>query len=103
MRPAWILLQLANIGLASASAYAFYFNPGLWLDQAQLYFCLAGIGVGCLTSLLCGGSLLLGDGEGAASIHGFLGLLFAGLHSYWLFHFGLETGMIDFFRRAFRL
>ena len=103
MRPTWLLLQLMNIGLASASAYAFYFAPGLWLDQAQLYFCLAGVGVGALTSLLCGLSLLFGEGEGGAGIHGFLGLALAGVQTYWLFHFGLETGLIDFLRRALRL
>jgi hypothetical protein len=103
MRPTWILLQLANVGLASLAAYAFYFAPGLWQDQGQLFFCLAGIGVGCLTALLCGFSLVLGEGEGGAGIHGFLGLAFAGVQTYWLLHFGLETGLVEFLRRALKL
>jgi hypothetical protein len=103
MRPTWLLLQLANLSLAAASAYAFYVAPGLWFDQAQLYFCLAGIFTGALTSLLCGLSLIFGEGEGGAGIHGFLGLILAGLQTYWLFHFGLDTGILEFLRRALRL
>ncbi len=103
MKPAWLLLQLVNSGLVGFSAYAFYFAPGLWFDQAQLYFCLAGIGLGCLTSLVAGFALLFQADGFSTGMHGLLGLIFAIVQAYWLFHFGLETGMMEFFRRTLHL
>lgn len=103
MRPTFLLLQLANAIIAGAAAYVYYHAPGLWLDQAQLYFGLAGVAVGVLTALICGASLLFGKGEGGASIHGLLGLAFIGAQAYWLWHFGVDAGILNFVRRAFNL
>ncbi len=102
MRPTWILLQLVNLLLGGASAYVFYFVPGVWMDQAQLYFCLAGVAAALLTVLFAGGALVAG-GDGLAAVHGLLGLAFLGAQGFWLWRFGQHAGLIHFVRRAFNL
>ena len=101
MRPTWLLLQIANLFLAGASAYVFYHAPDLWGGQAQLYFGLAGVAMGSFTAGVCSLSLMFGKGEGAAALHGLLGLALAGAQIFWLFRFGSESGIIEFIRHKF--
>ena len=101
MRPLLILWQILNLTLAGASAYVFFMAPNLWGGQAQLYFGLAGIGFGSITAGICGLSLLFGKGERGAALHGIMGLGLAGLQIFWLFRFGSDSGLLEFFRKKF--
>jgi len=99
LKPFLIFLQILNLALAGASGYVFFLAPNLWEGQAQLYFGLAGIGFGSFTAGICGLSLLFGKGERAAALHGILGLGLAGLQIFWLFRFGADSGILEFFRK----
>jgi hypothetical protein len=98
-----LLLQIGNLILAGAAAWVFYRAPDLWGGQAQLYFGLAGVALGSFTAGVCSLSLMFGKGEGAAALHGLLGLGLASAQIFWLFRFGSDSGILEFICHKFHI
>ena len=99
----FLLLQLANLALAAATAWTFFRNPHLWEGQALAASACAGGLLACLTVLLLGIYLLLA-GESRKLffiVHLALALGCAAGQGYVLYLLGRDVGILHIFKSRF--
>ncbi|HLP39947.1 MAG TPA: hypothetical protein VK465_00440 [Fibrobacteria bacterium] len=93
----FLLLQLANLALAAASAWIHFRNPHLWGDQAMVYSTLTGTFLASFTALLLGLVLVFASESRWASmaLNLVLTLAFAGGQGWLLWLTGREFGLVQ--------
>lgn len=92
----FLLLQLANLAFGAATLWIRFQDPFLWDDQAIVFSTAAGALAACVTVVLLGLSLVLGEDTrwGAVLLNLALALGFAGLQGYFLFLAGRDMGVL---------